>query len=114
MQVDGPNRKNRNIGRLIFWLGAVLLAIGMFRSFSVTETDEKASSDVTDDRVGVRTIKVKSVDEHPANPNPPAVERADFDLTASETISIAMQDIPADRPLALNLMLPAVLPSADG
>jgi hypothetical protein len=54
------------------------------------------------------------VDEHPANPNPPAVERADFDLTASETISIAMQDIPADRPLALNLMLPAVLPSADG
>jgi len=41
------------------------------------------------------------------------VERVDFDLTAGETMSVAAQDLPTERPLALNLLLPAALPSAD-
>ena len=113
MQVEVSKRKNRNIGRLAFWLGAVLLVIAMFRSISVTEPDETSSFDVVDDRVGVRTIKVKAVDVHPANPNPLENDRGDFELTAGETFSVAMQDIPTERPLVLNLLLPAALPSAD-
>jgi hypothetical protein len=113
VQVEGSGQKNRSIGRLAFWLGAVLLAIAMFRSISVTETDQTSSFDVTDDRVGVRTIKVKTVDAHPANPNQSELERGDFGLSAGDAYSVAMRDIPTDRPLALDLMLPAALPSAD-
>jgi hypothetical protein len=113
MQAEESNKKNRRLGRLFFWLGAVLLVIAVVRSISVTETDPISSFDVVDDRVGVQTIQVKAVDDHPANPNQPEVERGEFELTAGETTSLALQDLPTQRPLALNLMLPAALPSAE-
>ncbi|MBW2577460.1 MAG: hypothetical protein JRE38_05265 [Deltaproteobacteria bacterium] len=59
------------------------------------------------------SIKVKTVDDHPASPSKPEVGRVDFDLTAGETMSITVQDLPTERPLALNLLLPAALPSAE-
>ena len=108
MQANESKPKQRTLGRVFFWLGAALLAVAVIRSISVTEPEQTGP---TDDRVGIRSIKVKTVDAHPANPNEPAVERVDFDLTAGETISVAAQDLPTERPLALNLLLPAALPS---
>jgi len=98
------------LGRVFFWLGAALLVVAVIRSISVTEPEPTGP---TDDRVGIRSVKVKTVDTHPANPNGPAVEPAELDLTAGETISIEAQDLPTERPLRLNLLLPAALPSAN-
>ena len=61
----------------------------------------------------MRTIRVKTVDLHPANPNRPEAERGIFDLTAGETTSIFARDLPGERPPVLDLLLPAALPSAD-
>jgi len=110
MQAEESKPQQRTLGRVFFWLGAGLLVVAVVRSINVTEPEPTGP---TDDRVGIRSIKVKTVDAHPANPNEPEVERADFDLTAGETMSVAAQDLPTERPLALNLLLPAALPSAD-
>jgi len=56
---------------------------------------------------------VKTVDRHPTDPNWRKIEQGDFDLIAGETTSIAAQDLPTERPLVLNLLLPASLPNAD-
>lgn len=105
--------KHRGVGRLIFWFGAVLMMIAVMRSISVTETDPTDPVDEVDDQVAIRTIQVKTVDVHPANPNQREAERGEFDLAAGESISLAIEDLPKDRPLTLDLALPAVLPSAD-
>jgi len=110
MQANESKPKQRTLGRVFFWLGAALLAVAVIRSISVTEPEQTGP---TDDRVGIRSVKVKTVDAHPANPNEPAVEPAELDVTAGETISIEAQDLPTERPLTLNLLLPAALPSAD-
>ena len=110
MQAEESKQKHRTLGRVVLWLGAGLLVVAVIRSVSVTETEQTGP---TDDWVGMASIKVKTVDDHPANPNEPEVERVDFDLTAGETMSVAVQDLPTERPLALNLLLPAALPSAD-
>ncbi len=110
MQVEESKPKQRALGRVFFWLGAGLLVVAVIRSISVKEPEQTGP---TDDRVGMASIKVKTVDDHPANPNEPEVEPVDFDLTAGETTSVAVQDLPTERPLALNLLLPVALPSAD-
>ena len=110
MPAEESKPKHRMLGRVVLWLGAGLLVVAVIRSISVTETEQ---SDSTDDWVSMRSIKVKTVDDRPANPNEPEAERVDFDLTAGETMSVAVKDLPTERPLALNLLLPAALPSAD-
>ena len=110
MSDDESKQKHRMLGRVVLWLGVGLLVVAVIRSISVTETEQTGS---TDDWVSMHSIKVKTVDDPPANPNEPEVDRVDFDLTAGETMSVAMQDLPTERPLALNLLLPAALPSAD-
>jgi len=110
MPAEESKQKHRMLGRVVLWLGVGLLVVAVIRSISVTETEQTGP---TDDWVGMASIKVKTVDDHPASPNKPEVGRVDFDLTAGETMSVAMQDLPTERPLALNLLLPAALPSAD-
>ena len=110
MLAEESKQKHRTLGRVAFWLGAGLLVVAVIRSISVTETEEAGPSD---DRVGVASIKVKTVDDYRTNSNEPEVEQVDFDLTAGETMSVAVQDLPTERPLALNLLLPAASPSAD-
>ena len=113
MHGDDSERKRRRLGRLAFWLGAVLLVMAAMRSISVTETDRTDPVDRAADGSVMRKIRVKTVDLHPANPNRPEAERGVFDLTAGETTSISAQDLPSERPLVLDLLLPAALPSAD-
>lgn len=110
MQAEESKQKHQWLGRVVLWLGAGLLVVAVIRSVSVTETEPTGP---TDDRVGVASIKVKAVDDHPANPNEQEVEQVDFDLTAGETMSVAVQDLPTERSLGLNLLLPTALPSAD-
>jgi len=83
------------------------------RSISVTDTDPTDSVDRAADGSEMRAIRIKTVEHHPSNPNRPEVERGDFDLTAGETKSIDARDLPTERPLVLNLLLPADLPSED-
>jgi len=113
MQDEEPARKRRKLGRIAFWLGAGLLVIGVMRSISVTDTDRTGAADEAADGSAMRKIRVKTVDLHPADPNRPEVERSVFDLTAGETTSISAQDLPSERPLVLDLLLPAALSSAD-
>ena len=113
MHGDDSERKRKKLGRVAFWLGAVLLVMAAMRSISVTETDRTDPVDRAADGSVMRKIRVKTVDLHPANPNRPKVERGVFDLTAGETTSISAQDLPSERPLVLDLLLPAALPSAD-
>jgi hypothetical protein len=107
-------RKQRRLGRVALWLGAGLLAVAVFQSISLTRTDPTAPADQAANRPDLRTIRVKTVDLDPVDVNPPEAERADFELTAGETTSVVAQDLPTGRPLALNLLLPAGLPSAAG
>ena len=113
MQAEESERKRRRLGRVAVWLGAVLLVIAALRSISVTDTDETGPVDQAADGSAMRAIRVKTVDLHPADPNRPEAESGVFDLTLGETASIAAQDLPTERPLVLNLLLPAALPSAD-
>ncbi len=113
MQGEESERRRRRLGRVAVWLGAGLLVIAAMRSISVTDTDSTGPVDQPANESDLRTIRVKTVDRHPADPNRPEVERGVFDLTAGETTSIAAQDLPTERPLVLNLLLPAALPSAD-
>jgi len=113
MQAEASKRKRRRLGRAALWLGAALLIVAAFRSVSVTGTHQVGEVDEATNPVDLRTIRVKTVDLHPENPNPLKVERGDFDLAAGETLSVAVQDLPIDRPLALNLLLPAALPNSD-
>ena len=110
MRTGESNQRQRRSGRVFLWLGAGLLVVALFRSISVMEPEQTGP---TDDRVGMASIKVKTVDDHLSNPNKPEVERVDFDLTAGETMSVTVQDLPTGRPLRLNLLLPAALPGAD-
>ena len=113
MQAEESQRKRRGLGRVAVWLGVVLLVVAALRSISVTDTDPTDPVDQVADESVMRTIRVKTVDLHPADPNRPEIERGVFDLTLGETASIAAQDLPTERPLVLNLLLPAALPSAD-
>ncbi len=101
------------LGLVAFWLGAGLLVVVAIRSISVTDADRTGLADEASDRSLERTIRVKTVEFHPADPNRPEVEPGDFDLTAGETTSISAHDLPTEDPLVLNLLLPAALPSAD-
>ena len=113
MRGEKSERKRRRLERVAVWLGAGLLVIAALRSISVTETDRATRVDQAADESVMRSIRVKTVDLHPADPNRPEVERGVFDLTAGETTSIAAQDLPTERPLVLDLLLPAALPNAD-
>jgi hypothetical protein len=113
MRAEESERKRRRLGRVAVWLGAALLVIAALRSISVTDTDETGPVDQAADESEMRTIKVKTVDLHPADPNRPEVERGVFDLNPDESTSIVAQDLPTETPLVLNLLLPAALPSAD-
>jgi len=113
MRGDDSERQRRGLGRVAFWLGVVLLVMAALRSISVTETDRTGPIDVAANESDMRAIRVKTVDLHPANPNRPAAERGVFDLAAGETTSIFARDLPGERPLVLDLLLPAALPSAD-
>ena len=113
MRGDNSEKKRRGLGRLAFWLGVVLLVMGAMRSISVTETDRTGRIDQGADESEMREIRVKTVELHPANPNRPEAESGVFDLTAGEKTSISNEDLPSERPLVLNLLLPAALPSAD-
>jgi hypothetical protein len=113
VRAEESERKRRRLGRVAVWLGAALLVIAALRSISVTDTDETGPVDQAADGSVMRAIRVKTVDLHPADPNRPEAERGVFDLTLGETASITAQDLPTERPLVLNLLLPAALPSAD-
>ena len=99
--------------RVAFWLGVGLLVIAAMRSISVTDTHRTGPADEAANRSVARTIRVKTVDLQPAEPNRPEVEQGVFDLTAGETASISAQDLTSGSPLVLDLLLPATLPSAD-
>ena len=113
MQGEESGHKRRRLRRVAFWLGAGLLVVAVIRSISVTDADRTGPVDEVTNRPVVRTIRVKTVELHTADPNRPEVERGDFDLTAGETMSISAHDLPTEDPLVLNLLLPAALPSAD-
>ncbi len=113
MQGEEFGRKRRRLGRVAFWLGAGLLVVAAIRSISVTDADRTGPVDGATNRPVVRTIRVKTVELLTADRNRPEVEGGGFDLTAGETTSISAHDLPTEHPLLLNLLLPAVLPSAD-
>ena len=106
-------RKRRRLGRVVFWLGVGLLVVAVTRSISVTEIDRTDGVDRAADGSVIRTIRVKTVDRHPDDPNWREAEQGEFDLTAGETTSISAQALPIGRPLILNLLLPAALPDAE-
>jgi len=110
---EESGRKRRMLGLVAFWLGAGLLVVVAIRSISVTDADRTGLAEEATNRPVERTIRVKTVEFHPADPNRPEVEPGDFDLTAGETTSISAHDLPTEDPLVLNLLLPAALPSAD-
>jgi hypothetical protein len=113
MHGEESRRKRRRLGLVAFWLGAGLLVVAAIRSISVTDADRAGLAEEATNRPVERTIRVKTVEFHSADPNRPEVERGDFDLTAGETMSISAHDLPTEDPLVLNLLLPAALPSAD-
>ena len=113
MQGEEPEQRRRWLVVLFFCLGAGLLVVAAMRSISVTNVDRTGPVDQTANGFIERTIRVKTVDRHPTDPNWRKIEQGDFDLIAGETTSIAAQDLPTERPLVLNLVLPAFLPSAD-
>ncbi|MCH8891250.1 MAG: hypothetical protein IH827_09275 [Myxococcales bacterium] len=113
MHGEESRRKRRRLGLVAFWLGAGLLVVAAIRSISVTDADRTGLAEEATNRPVERTIRVKTVDRHPTDPNWRRIEQGDFDLIAGETTSIAAQDLPTERPLVLNLLLPASLPSAD-
>jgi len=105
-------RKRRRLGRLIGWLGAALLVVAVLQSVHLTDTDSTRPEQQSADPADLHAIRVKTVDLDPADVNRSAVERADFDLVAGQTTSLVAADLPAGRPLVLDLLLPAPLPSA--
>ncbi len=113
MHGEESGRKRRRLGLVAVWLGAGLLVIAAIRSISVTDADRAGLAGEATNRPVERTIRVKTVELHTADPNRLEVERGDFDLTAGETMSISAHDLPTEDPLVLNLLLPAALPSAD-
>jgi hypothetical protein len=113
MQGEESEQKRRWPVAIAFCLGATLLIVAALRSISVTTVDRAGSVDQGVDGSVVRTIRVKTVDRDPTNPGWQTIEQGDFDLIAGETTSIAAQDLPTERPLVLNLLLPASLPNAD-
>ncbi len=113
MHGEESRRKQRRLGLVVLLLGAGLLAVAAIRSISVTDADRTGLADEATSRPVMRTIRVKTVELHTADPNRPEVERGAFDLTAGETTSISAHDLPTEQPLILNLLLPVALPSAD-
>ena len=113
MQGEKPGQKRRWLVAAVFWLGAGLLVVAAMRSISVTNGDRTGPVDQAANGSDLRTIRVKTVDRRPMDPNWRKIEQGDFDLIAGETTSIAAQDLPSERPLVLNLVLPALLPSGD-
>ncbi len=110
---EAPDRNRRKLGRLALWLGVVLVVIAALRSFSVVETDPSDPTAASGDASVMRSIRVKGVDSQPAvDVRGPEVARAILALTAGETSSIAARELSSDRPLALDLILPADRPSA--
>jgi hypothetical protein len=114
MHGDESIQKRRRLGRVALWLGAGMLVVAVFQSIRVTDTDQMSPTDQAANRPDLVAIRVKTVDLDPEDPSRPKVEPGDFDLTAGETTSVAAPDLPTERPLVLNLLLPTALPSADG
>jgi hypothetical protein len=113
MQGEKPDQKRRWLVAAVFWLGAGLLVVAAMRSISVTNGDRTGPVDQAANGSDVRTIRVKTVDRRPMDPDWRKIEQGDFDLIAGETMSIAAQNLPTERPLVLNLLLSAPLTSAD-
>ena len=113
MQGEDPEQKRRWLVGVAFCLGAALLVVAALRSISVTNVDRTGTVDQAVNESAVRTIRIKTVDRHPTAPGWQTTKQGDFDLIAGETTSIAAQDLPTERPLVLNLLLSASLPSAD-
>ncbi len=105
-------RKRRWLGRVLGGLGAALLVVAVLQSVHLTDTDSPRPEQQAVDPADLHTIRVKTVDLDPADLNRSTVERADFDLVAGETTSLVAEDLPTGRPLVLDLLLPATLPSA--
>jgi hypothetical protein len=95
------------------FLGAALLVIAVLRTVDVTSVDRTGPVDQTANGSALRTIRVRTVDRDPTGTNTRKIEHGVFDLIAGETTSIPSQDLPTERPLVLNLLLPASLTSAD-
>lgn len=113
MRREESKLKRQKVGRLALWLGVVLLVIAVLQSISLTDTDPTDSVDRAEDGSELRAIRIKTVESHPSNPNRPEAEWSDYDLIAGETTSIDARDLPTERPLVVNLLLPAALPSAE-
>ena len=112
MRDEEPENDRRRLGRVAFWLGVVLLVIAAARSINVTDSDPTRGVEAGADESEMRTIRVKTIDLDEVDPNRQAIKAGVFDLTAGETTSISVQDLPTDHPLALDLIQPASLPSA--
>jgi len=83
------------------------------QSVRVMDGDPTRRVDRAADGSLVRTIRIKQVDVSPADLNWGEIERGDFELVAGETTSIGAQDLPTERALRLDLLLPAALPGTD-
>jgi len=113
MRGEESEWKRRWFVRTAYCLGAGLLVVAAVRSVHVTNDGEADPVDRVVNESDLRTIRVKTVDLNPADSNWGKVAQGDFDLIEGETKSIAAQDLPTERPLILNLLLPAALSSAD-
>lgn len=113
MRGEDAEQRRRWLARAAFWLGAGLLVVAAMRSISLTDVDRTAPADQDANGSVVPAIRVKTVDLHPSDPNWREIEQSDLELIAGETTSIAAQDLPTERPLVLNLLLPVALTSAD-
>jgi len=82
------------------------------QSIQLADDDQGDSVDRAADGSVIRTIRVKQVDVAPAESAWGEVEPADLALVIGETSSIAASDLPTERPLRLDLVLPAALADA--
>jgi len=114
MHDEESNRKRRRLGRVLGWLGAALLVVAVLQSVQLTDTDSTRPGEQAASPDDLHAIRVKTVDLDPAAANRAAVARADFELVAGATTSLRAPDLPAGRPVVLDLLFPATLPSADG
>ncbi len=113
MQSEESQWKRRWFVRAAYCLGAGLLVIAAVRSVHVTNEGGADPVDRIASEADLRTIRVKTVGLHSMDSNWGKVDQGDFDLIEGETKLIAAQDLPTERPLILNLILPAALSSAD-
>jgi hypothetical protein len=113
MRGEESELKRRCFVRAAYCIGAGLLVVAAARSIHVTNDGGADPVDRVVNESDLHTIRVKTVDLDPTDSSWGKVDQGDFDLIEGETKSIAAQDLPTERPLVLNLLLPAALASAD-